>query len=81
MQPTTPRQRRNRVKQPMDVVRELREAAGLSQYELARRTGLSRSLICEIESGRRGLTPSSQRLIAKVLDVPAEKFSPPPAAA
>lgn len=71
MQPS-PTPRRRRAKQPKDVIRKLRQTAGLSQAELARRAGLSRSLICEIESGRRGITPATQLLIAGVLDVPAQ---------
>lgn len=73
MQPS-PTPRRSRAKQPKDV-RGLRKTAGLSQAELARRAGLSRSLICEIESGRRGLTASSRIRIAEVLDVQPETFA------
>lgn len=74
MQPS-PTPRRRRGKQPKDVVRRLRETAGLSQAELARRAGLSRSLICEIESGRRGITPSTRARIAGVFDVSTDTLA------
>lgn len=69
---TTPRQRRGT--QPREIVRKLRLAAGLSQYELAKRAGLSRSLMCEIESGRRSLTAASGARLATVLEVTPDTF-------
>lgn len=75
MQPTpTPRQRRG--KQPKDAVRRLREAAGLSQAELARRAKVSRSLVCEIEAGTRGINPTVLVGIASALEVQPTDIDP-----
>ena len=38
-------------------LRQLRRAAGLKQITLAKRSGLSRSLVALIETGRRGKRP------------------------
>lgn len=42
----------------MNPVRELREAAGLSQQELAERSGVAQPNIAAYESGRRNASPS-----------------------
>lgn len=43
------------------AVREFRERAGLTQAELAARTGLQRSYIAELESGK--MTEQTRRII------------------
>ena len=51
-------------------LRRLRELAGLSQAELARRSGLNRANINMLESGARtGLTVESARRLARALNV------------
>lgn len=47
-----------------------REKAGLSQAELARRCGWSRSTICEYEAGTRSATPGNLLKIAEALNCP-----------
>lgn len=70
LRPMQPSSRSHRPEQPKVAIRRLREAAGLSQAELARRAGISRSLVCEIESGTRSLTPATRTKIATVLALP-----------
>lgn len=50
-------------------VRALREAAGLTQGELARRTGIHRPNIARIESGRHMPSLDTVVRIARALDV------------
>lgn len=53
-----------------DLIRETRIKAGLSQSELARRTGVSQSYISEIEAGNADtLTLATLRKIAAALDI------------
>lgn len=47
-----------------------RQKAGLSQAQLARECGVSRSLICEIEAGTRNCTPGLLLKIAQALNCP-----------
>jgi transcriptional regulator with XRE-family HTH domain len=56
-----------------DRLRALREGAGLSQYELARRTGLSKQTLSQLERERE---PSwgTARLLAKALGVSLTAF-------
>ncbi|RLE70234.1 MAG: transcriptional regulator, partial [Thermoprotei archaeon] len=49
-------------------LRELRKAAGLSQAELARRAGVSQSLIARIESGDVNPRVSTLQRILKALE-------------
>lgn len=48
-------------------ITKAREAAGLSKAELARRIGVSRSLITEIENGTRNATEETLAKIASEL--------------
>lgn len=51
-------------------LRRLRELAGMSQAELARKAGFHRAVIHMLESGRRtGLTVESARRLARALNV------------
>lgn len=54
-----------------DVIRDLREAAGVSQAELARRSGVAQPNIAAYESGRRSASPEMmKRLRAALRPVP-----------
>ena len=55
-------------------LRELREAAGLSQYELARRTGLSKQTLSVLEKGGRDPSWTTVRLLAHALGVAVTAF-------
>lgn len=52
-------------------LRALRKWRGLSQTELAERSGIGQSYFSEIESGRKAGSDETLKAIAKVLDVPA----------
>lgn len=51
------------------VVRQLREATGLSQEELAEQSGLHRTYISLVERGRRNITVDALSQIAEALNV------------
>lgn len=53
-------------------VRECRQAAGMSQAELAQRVGLDRTMLAKIEAGTRRLDALELARFASVLDVPME---------
>jgi transcriptional regulator with XRE-family HTH domain len=55
----------------------LRKSAGLSQHALARRAGISVSLLSKIEIGDRTLSPGVAAAIARALGVPIEKINEP----
>ncbi len=61
-----------------DIVRELREARGLTQTQLAERAQVALSYVTVIEAGQQG-SPSSQILqrLAKALGVPAKRLLEP----
>lgn len=48
---------------------EIRVRAGLSQSELARRTGLNKSSVSRIEAGKFNPSPSALVLLTTALDV------------
>jgi transcriptional regulator with XRE-family HTH domain len=52
----------------------LRVAAGLSQYEVARRTGLTKQTVSVLERGGRDPTWTTVRLLAHVLGVSVTQF-------
>ncbi len=54
-------------------MRHERLARGLSQAELARRSGLNASTICQAEAGRFRLYPSQLGKLAQALGVPADQ--------
>jgi transcriptional regulator with XRE-family HTH domain len=59
-------------------VRELRMLHKMSQTELAQKTGLSRSVISDIENHKKNIKPSELEKLAKTLDVkPDELYSVP----
>ena len=61
-----------------EVVRELREARGLTQAQLAEKAQVALSFVTVIEAGGRA-NPSRQILqrIARALDVPAKRLLEP----
>ena len=57
-------------------LKRIREQAGLSQKEIAERTGLSQNYYCYIETGERGAMlpgPTAQK-IADALGFPWQRF-------
>jgi transcriptional regulator with XRE-family HTH domain len=55
-------------------VRMLREQLGFSLREFSRRTGISPSFLCEVESGRRNPGPERLDRIAETLGVPVSEL-------
>src|SRR5438552_11725675 len=55
----------------------LREQRGLSQYELAHRTGLTRQTLSRLEMGDRDPTWGTVQLLALALDVEPNEFRDP----
>jgi len=53
-----------------ELVIKARYKRGLTAAELARRAGLSKTFICDVEHGRRGGSPETQKAIAEALDMP-----------
>jgi transcriptional regulator with XRE-family HTH domain len=60
-----------------DRLRSLREAAGLSQYALAQRSGLSKQAVSQLEMGQSEPTWQTVQLLAAVLDVQCTAFLDP----
>ena len=58
----------------METLRELRRRKGLSQKDLANRSGIGQDSISAIESGRHQARPSTLRRLAEVLGVEVEDF-------
>ncbi len=56
------------------MLRSIRECDEVSQAELARRLGISRAHICDIEKGRNFLGPERAANFAKVLGYSPEQF-------
>ena len=67
--------------QDREAVRVAREAAEISQYRLAKRLGVARSLISEIEKGTRNAQPELLRRMAAIFDCPVSQLEARPAAA
>lgn len=55
-------------------IRKIRQNAGLTQEELALKSGLSQGYINQLESGKRKYTQKSLELIANALSVPVAKL-------
>jgi transcriptional regulator with XRE-family HTH domain len=58
-------------------LQSLRERAGLSQYELARRTGLTRQTVSRLEMGDRDPTWGTVQLLALALGADFREFADP----
>ena len=55
-------------------VRQLRKAAGLSQAELSRRTGIHPASICQLERGHIRCWPGHLARIARALNVTVDEL-------
>lgn len=55
-------------------MRRLRENSGLTQEELALKSGLSQGYVNQLESGKRRYTQKSLELIANALSVPVREL-------
>src|SRR5262245_48627776 len=62
-------------------LRELREAAGLTQQELANRSGLTRDGVAQLESGRRSPAWATVLTVCQALGVDPTAFLEPPVSA
>lgn len=60
----------------LDRVRAAREAAGLTQTEVARKFGRPQSFIAKIESGERRMDPVDLWELASIYDKPLSYFFP-----
>ncbi len=58
----------------MEELKRVRRLRGMSQLDLAARSGVSQYTITEIETGRREPRPSTLRKLAKALDVEVADF-------
>ena len=56
------------------MISSLRECDEVSQAEFARRLGVSRSHLCDVEKGRKVVSPGRAAAWAKVLGFPATVF-------
>ena len=61
-------------------LRELRQAAGMTQPELAEKSGLSKAGIADLEQGRREPSWSTVLKLAEALGVTCLAFTEPPSA-
>lgn len=59
---------------PGEILREHLQARGMSQSELARRTGLSKKLVCDIVHGRNPITAKTAVRFEKVFELSAETW-------
>lgn len=66
--------------QDPEAVTETREAAKVTQYRLAKRLGVARSLISEIEKGTRNAQPELLRRMAAIFDCPVSRLEARPPA-
>lgn len=57
-----------------EVLKRLREAAGLSQAQLAERSGVAVSYLRELEQGRRQPGWEKVQALAKALELPTDAF-------
>ena len=56
------------------VVRATREGDGLSQQDFANRLGLSKSHLCDIEKGRKVVSPERAAHIARILGYSVQQY-------
>lgn len=56
------------------ALRVIRAAKGISQQDLAKQAGLSKSLISKIEAGARALSETNKNKLAKSIDIPSSLF-------
>ncbi len=58
-----------------EILKTLRQAAGLSQSQLARLAGINKQQVSHMETGVRGIGPKSRIRLAKALKLPVEEFN------
>ena len=63
-----------RATHPGEVIKDEIEYRGISQKELAERTGISYNILNDILNGRRNLTETTAMLMEAALDVPADSL-------
>ena len=56
------------------MLRSLRKCEDLSQTEFARQLGISKQYLCDIERGRKGVSPGKAKKFAKLLGYSQERF-------
>lgn len=56
------------------TIRAIREGEEISLEQFARKLGVSRSHLCDIEKGRKGISPERAARWAKLLGYPATQF-------
>ena len=56
-------------------LRELRDRAALSQEDLAKKAGVSRGTIADLETGKRPARPSTRRKLAEALGVQPDELT------
>lgn len=56
----------------MNRIREIREAKGISQKELAQMAEVTAAYLCDLEKNRRGAKPETYKRIADALGVEVE---------
>lgn len=59
---------------PGDYIRVYRENAGLTQSELAKRLGVTRAYICDLEHGRRAFSKPFAKKAAGFFKISAERL-------
>jgi transcriptional regulator with XRE-family HTH domain len=57
-----------------EFLRSIRDGEGLSQVEFARLLGLSRSHLCDLEQGRKNLSPERAARYARILGYSEAQF-------
>jgi antitoxin HigA-1 len=56
------------------LLASIREGEGMSQVAFAKRLGMSRAHLCDIEKGRKSVAPARAARFAEVLGYPQESF-------
>jgi transcriptional regulator with XRE-family HTH domain len=63
------------------AIRDFRDAIGMSQTELASRSGVTASMLSKVERGANGMSMEKTRLVAEVLGVDVKSITYPVPAA
>ena len=59
---------------PGDYVKTYRKNLGLTQAQLGKRLGVSRSYICDIEHNRRNISKEKAKTLSRIFKVSVERF-------
>jgi len=65
---------RLRITAKSHIFEKARIVSGLTQRELARRTGLSHAYVSLVERGTRSVGPSAAKRLCEALDMPMEEL-------